>query len=125
MITVEGFDVVPTLLSIGVVLAVLAGTLMVLRWITSMRFGGSTRPRDTGTSLSIVERHPMGRNGALIVMRYGGREHVLGVTESSITPIAEGTIDLREQVAESDLDGDHSGRVARVIDVLREKTVRH
>ena len=123
----EGLEVVPTALSIVVVLAVLAATLMVLRWVTSMRFGGSRKDRRTGNVLTVVERHTMGRNGAIVVMRYAGREHVLGVTESSITHLVEGTIDLRErnETDEEEAEKRSGNPLLRGLDNLREKTVRH
>ena len=79
------------------ILAVLAGTLLVLRWVSSLRMGGSRRDRRNGNSVTVVERHSLGRTGSIVVMRYAGREHVLGVTEASITHLADGTIDLRDR----------------------------
>lgn len=124
----EGFQIVPTAISILVVLAVLAATLMTLRWVTSLGFGQTRRSGKAGSSLNVVERHSMGRSGTLLVVRYGGREHVLGVTESSITHLVEGTIDLRDQIAaEAEAEEADSARrnpVVRTIEMLREKSVR-
>jgi len=57
------------------------------------------------------------------VIRYAGTEHVLGVTESSITPLAEGTIDLRsleqEEPAKRSLVSP-----SNALEALRNKTVR-
>ena len=123
----EGLEVVPTAISILVVLAVLAGTLLVLRWVSSLRMGGSRRDRRNGNSVTVVERHSLGRTGSIVVMRYAGREHVLGVTEASITHLADGTIDLRDRnEAEQEVAQKRAGNpVARTLDSLREKTVRH
>ena len=91
-----GLEFVPTVLSILVVLAILFGTLLVLKWVSSLRFGGPGRDRRGVRLVEVVERHVIGRSGAILVLRYSGRELVVGVTESSMTPLAEGTIDLRD-----------------------------
>lgn len=117
-----GFEFIPTVLSILVVLIVLMATLFALRWVTSMRFGGPGRDRRGDKLVDIVERHVIGRSGAIVVMRYGGREHVLGVTDSSITHLADGTIDLR---VEADEPGSPQAvPTASRLERLREKTVR-
>ena len=115
-------EFVPTVVSILVVLAVLFATLFALRWVSSLRFGAPGRDRRSTKMVDIVERHVIGRSGAIIVMRYGGREHVLGVTDSSITPLAEGTIDLRVEDAES--TAGLSTPTRSPLERLRDKTVR-
>ena len=119
---VGGLEFIPTVLSICIVLAVLLATLFALRWVSSLRFGGPGRDRRGSKLVDVVERHVIGRSGAIIVMRYGGREHVLGVTDASITHLAEGTIDLRVEEADAGTDG-ASPKTSR-LERLREKTVR-
>lgn len=100
-----GLEFVPTVLSILVVLVILFGTLMVLKWVSSLRFGGPGRERRGVRLVEVVERHVIGRSGAILVLRYAGRELVVGVTESSMTPLAEGTIDLRHDETAGGDDG--------------------
>lgn len=118
----EGFEVLPTIFSIVVVLLGLAATLFILRWATNGKSGKSGRGR-SGQLIEVVERQSVGRNSSLVVVRYNGTEHVLGVTESSITQLTEGTIDLRGFDAD---DEPKKGRASRskTIEALRDKTVR-
>jgi len=120
---VEGLEVVPTILSILVVLAVLGATLLLLRWATTSRTGSGRRTGRQRQLIEVVERQSLGRNSSLIVVRYNGTERVLGVTESSITPIADGVIDLRDE------QEDESHRRPKLspthaLEALRNKTVR-
>lgn len=115
-----GLEFIPTVLSILVVLAILFGTLMVLKWVSALRFGGPGRDRRGVRHVEIVERHVIGRSGAILVLRYAGRELVVGVTESSMTPLAEGTIDLRTS---EDEDLPVPAAVSR-LDRLRDLTTR-
>ncbi len=121
--TVEGLEVLPTILSIVVVLAALGATLLLLRWATTSRSGRARRNGRQGQLIEVVERQSVGRNSSLVVIRYNGAEHVLGVTESQITQLTEGTIDLRDH---DDEDPDVRSRVSpsRTLDALRNKTVR-
>lgn len=132
---VEGFgglEFIPTVLSIVVVLVVLGATLLALRWVSSLRFGGSGRERRGVKLVDIVERHVIGRSGAILVMRYGGREYVVGVTESSITPLTEGVIDLRVDGAAGHgkavdgvaADGGQVKAAASKLERLRDLTTR-
>ncbi len=119
----EGLEVLPTILSIVVVLAALGATLLLLRWATTSRSGRARRNGRQGQLIEVVERQSVGRNSSLVVIRYNGAEHVLGVTESQITQLTEGTIDLRDH---DDEDPDVRSRVSpsRTLDALRNKTVR-
>ena len=126
-----GTAILPTLVSIVVVLAVLGATLFLLRWASQWRM--KRRRRNPKHRVDMVERHPVGRSGAIVVIRHGDTEHVLGVTEHAITPISsaaapkeladdsDSTIDLRDDAAESSRRPGLAGR----LDALRERTVRH
>jgi flagellar biogenesis protein FliO len=126
-----GTAILPTLVSIVVVLAVLGATLFLLRWASQWRM--KSRRRNPKHRVDMVERHPVGRSGAIVVIRHGDTEHVLGVTEHAITPIsssaapteptdeADSTIDLRDDSVESSRRPGLAGR----LDALRERTVRH
>lgn len=117
-----GLEIVPTIISMLVVLAALGLTLFALRWATQSRQGSAKRTRRSTPMIDVVERQSIGRNGSLIVVRYAGSEHLLGVTETTITTLAEGTIDLR------DLDpadqGSEEQKTPGPIETLRRKTVR-
>lgn len=119
----EGFEVLPTILSIVVVLAVLGATLFMLRWATGTRGSGSGR-RKTGQLIDVVERQSVGRNCSLVVIRYNNTERLLGVTETSITALGEGVIDLRE-TASDEAPQRPRVRASSALESLRAKTVRH
>ncbi|MGI9607328.1 MAG: flagellar biosynthetic protein FliO [Acidimicrobiales bacterium] len=117
----EGIDVVSTTISVVVVVGILVGTLIALRWVSRFRFRGNNR--GDGTGLEVVDRQTLGRTGALVVVRYAGREHLIGVTESNVQHLIEGDvvdvdpIDLRNE--------DESGSVPiRILESLRDKTAR-
>ncbi len=119
----EGLEVLPTILSIVVVLAALGATLLLLQWATKTRTGRGARGSRQRQLVEVVERQSLGRNSSLVVIRYNGTEQVLGVTESQITQLTEGVIDLRD--VHDDVP-DSASRVspARALDALRNKTVR-
>jgi flagellar biogenesis protein FliO len=121
--TVEGLELLPTILSIVVVLAVLGATLLLLRWATKSRSGLGRRGGRQRQLIEVVERQSLGRNSSLIVIRYGGTEHMLGVTESQITALTEGTIDLRD-LDDEDSESRAKIRPAHALEALRNKTVR-
>lgn len=126
-----GTAILPTLVSIVVVLAVLGATLFLLRWASQWRV--KSRRRNPKHRVDMVERHPVGRSGAIVVIRHGDTEHVLGVTEQAITPITScpaprepdaddaSTIDLRDESTDPTRRAGLAGR----LDALRERTVRH
>lgn len=117
----EGFEVLPTILSIVVVLAVLGATLLLLRWATASR-GGARRGRGT-SSIEVVERQSIGRSSSLVLVRYNGTELLLGVTESTITQVADSVIDLRE-TREPEETPRPRVRPSTALETLRAKTVR-
>lgn len=121
--TVEGLEVVPTILSIVLVLAVLGVTLLLLRWATTSRPGSGRRGGRSRHLVEVVERQSIGRNSSLVVIRYNGTEHVLGVTESSITQLADGVIDLRDPDDEK-IEKAPKLRPGQALEALRNKTVR-
>ena len=118
----EGFEVLPTILSIVVVLAVLGCTLLLLRWATNTR-GGTRRGRSTSL-VEVVERQSIGRSSSLVVVRYNATELLLGVTESSITQLSEGVIDLREAEVAVDDAARTRLRPSMALESLRARTVR-
>lgn len=124
-----GVAILPTIVSIMIVLLVLGGTLLVLRWASGWRM--KSRRGNTEQRVEMIERHPVGRNGSLVVILHAGTEHVLGVTEESITPIAQvaAPVDLTDDDSTIDLRGASGDRerrrgVSGRLDSLRERTVR-
>ena len=77
--------------SLGVVLAVMAGAAAVLRRsgvVTTAgpgRRGGRRRP----APVEVVARHGLSRGASLAVVRLGGRALVLGVTEHRVSLLTE------------------------------------
>lgn len=69
--------------SLGVVigLMVLAGRVMQGR----ARVGG----RKTGANIEVLGRHTVGRNASVTIVKAAGKALVLGVTEKSVTVLAE------------------------------------
>lgn len=128
----NGPEIIPTIVSITIVMLALAATLAALRWATKNRGVTKQKGRRKKSSVEISERHSVGRNASVIVVRYAGREHLLGITESQITPISEGTIDLRDTAAQENerAEKNASGEdqdtktVNRALDALRDRTVR-
>ncbi len=123
-----GMAILPTLVSIVVVLAVLGATLFILKWASQWRMK-SRRRSNPAQRVEVIERHAVGRSGAIVVIRHGDTEHVLGVTEQAIAPIASAPIDPAELESTIDLrDGEDAERrpgLSGRLDALRERTVRH
>jgi flagellar protein FliO/FliZ len=70
--------------SLGVVLALMAVAAAVLR-----RTGGGGFARRKNLPVEIVSRHAVGRRASLALVRTAGKGLVLGVTDHSITVLAE------------------------------------
>ncbi len=83
--------VVRVTVSLGVVLALMAGAAVVMRrkglgGLTAMG-GGRRRP----ATLEVLARSTLGRSTSLALVRAGGRALVLGVTDSSVTLLLDST----------------------------------
>ena len=118
--------------SLGVVLALMAGAAAVLRrsgvaGTAGVGRGGTRRPRP----VQIVSRHGLSRGASITVVRLGDRGLVLGVTDHQVTLLTE--IDPAE--LESPPDEQAAGPAAPgigagslpwkvAIEQLRERTVR-
>jgi flagellar protein FliO/FliZ len=73
------------LVSLGIVLALMAGAAALLR--RTGAGGGVARKR--GLPIEVVSRHSLGRRSSVALVRAGGRGLVLGVTDHTITVLAE------------------------------------
>lgn len=121
--------------SLGVVLAVMAGAAAVLRrsGVVGVAPAGRRGMRRRGAPVEIVARHGLTRTSSLAVVRLGERALVLGVTEHQVTLLTE--VDPAELDASPVPDDDFVGPAGPrsgagtlpwkvVLEELRERTVR-
>jgi flagellar biosynthetic protein FliO len=124
------------ILSLGVVLAIMAGAAAVLKRTKGFNAIARRRP----VELSIVARQSLGKHASLAVVHAGGRELVIGVTNASISLLAERDVphDPEETSSEHDTDldltttpgtaivGGHAALPAwkTIVETMRDRTVR-
>jgi flagellar biosynthetic protein FliO len=82
---------VRVVVSLGVVLAVMAGAAAVLRRSGVAGTGGSGKwgARRRTAPVEVIARHGLSRGASLTVVRLGGRALVLGVTEHQVSLLTE------------------------------------
>ena len=126
---------VRVVVSLGVVLAIMAGSAAVLRR-SGVVGTGSTGKRGTrrrGAPVEVIARHGLSRTSSVAVVRMGGRVLMLGVTEQQVTLLTE--VDPAELDAPPDHDEIFAGPAGPgmeagtlpwkvVLEQLRERTVR-
>lgn len=114
--------------SLGVVLVLMRVAARLLQ-----RSGGMGGRRRRGPAdVEVLLRQPLGRRASINVVRAGGRALLLGVTEHSVTLLAEDDPDVLVPLAPetprtaSPADGSASATSAwtAVVDALRDRTVR-
>jgi flagellar biogenesis protein FliO len=119
------------IISMGVVMAVMVLAAKVMR---NRNFGGMRRP-GSPASIEVLARQPFGKGASVAVVRAGGKELVIGVTESSVTVLAEADPKaLADNTPESSEPAGHwtaQGGALRpnqpwktMLEQLRERTVR-
>jgi flagellar protein FliO/FliZ len=114
--------------SLGVVLVLVRLAAGLLQRST----GGSMRRRRGPAEVEVLLRQPVGRRASIAVVRAGGRGLVLGVTEHTITLLAEDEPDVLVPLAletprtASPADGRASASPTwtAVVDALRDRTAR-
>jgi flagellar protein FliO/FliZ len=126
---------VRVVVSLGVVLAVMAGAAAVLRrsGVVGTTGGGRRGLRRRSVPIEVIARHGLSRSSSVAVVRLGERALVLGVTEQQISLLTE--IDPAELDAPPDPEdpparpagpgigaGSLPWKVA--LEQLRERTVR-
>jgi flagellar protein FliO/FliZ len=125
--------VVRVAVSLGVVLAVMAGAAAVLRrsGVVGTAVSGRRGTR-RNPPVEVIARHGLSRGASITVVRLGGRGLVLGVTEHKVSLLTE--IDAAELVTPNDEitvagpagpgigPGSSPWKVA--VEQLRERTVR-
>jgi flagellar protein FliO/FliZ len=114
-------------LSLGVVLGLMAVAANVMRRTGMGGAGGLGRRR--GLPIEVVARHAVGRRSSVALVRAGGKGLVLGVTDHTITVLAE--TDPDELVPPSPQDEQPAGTPVApttpwtaLLENVREKTVR-
>jgi flagellar protein FliO/FliZ len=126
---------VRVVVSLGVVLAVMAGAAAVLRrsGVVGTAPAGRRGMRRRGVPVEVITRHGLSRTSSLAVVRLGGRALVLGVTEHQVTLLTE--VDPAEFDAPPDPDDAFVGPAGPgmgagalpwkvALEQLRERTVR-
>jgi flagellar biogenesis protein FliO len=126
---------VRVVVSLGVVLAVMAGAAAVLRrsGVVGTAPAGRRGMRRRGVPVEVITRHGLSRTSSLAVVRLGGRALVLGVTEHQVTLLTE--VDPAELDAPPDPDDSFGGPAGPgmgpgalpwkvALEQLRERTVR-
>lgn len=128
---------VRVVVSLGVVLAVMAGAAAVLRrsgvvgTVGAGKRAGHRRRRPA--PVEVIARHGLSRSSSVAVVRLGERALVLGVTEQQVTLLTE--IDPAEVDAPPDLEDSPAGPTGPgigagalpwkvALEQLRERTVR-
>jgi flagellar biogenesis protein FliO len=124
---------VRVVVSLGVVLAVMAGAAAVLRrsgvagTAVAGRRGGRRRP----VPVEVLARHGLSRGAFVTVVRLGGRALVLGVTEhqvSLLTEVDPAALELPPDETDAEPAGPGIGAGALpwkvALEQLRERTVR-
>jgi flagellar protein FliO/FliZ len=109
--------------SLGIVLALMAGAAALLR--RSGAGGGISKRR--GLPIEVVSRHAIGRRSSVALVRAGGKGLVLGVTDHTITVLAETDPDelvppTPEQPARTPAAA--TAPWTALIETVRERTVR-
>ena len=124
-----------SLLSLFLRLAVSLGVVLVLVRVAAgllQRGGVGPRRRRGPADIEVLLRQPVGRRATISVVRAGNRALVLGVTDHTITLLAEDDPDVLVPLAPeaprtaSPADGSPSAPSAwtAVVDALRDRTAR-
>lgn len=109
-------------LAMGIVLALMAVAAAAVR-----RSGGGPIGRRRGAPIEVVSRQPMGRRASVALVRAGGKGLVLGVTDHTITLLAETDPDELEPPQFEQRTGTPAAPASpwtAFLDNLRERTVR-
>lgn len=124
--------IIRVVVSLGVVLALMAGVAVMLRrrGLTGLAPAGGGRRR--GQALEVMARSTLGRTSSLALVRAGGRALVLGVTETSVTLLLDSTpeeLDLDPPDAPGTVQPEGAPRSAppawtAALEALRDRTAR-
>ena len=122
---------VRVVVSLGVVLAVMAGAAAVLRrsGVAGTAGSGKWGARRRSAPVEVIARHGLSRGASLTVVRLGGRTLVLGVTEHQVSLLTE--VDPAELEAPPEIAGPAGPGIGAgalpwkvALEQLRERTVR-
>ena len=119
-----GTEVLVTLLKVGVVLALLIGSLRLLgRYQRGGGGSGGRALRSRPSVLEVVDQTRLGRTSSVVALRAGDRVMVLGISDGGIEHLADITDDI--DLAEDEVEADESGSVLdHALDLLRTGDLR-
>lgn len=106
--------------SLGIVLGLMAAVAAVVR--RTGAGGGVTRRR--GLPVEVVARHALGRRSSVALVRAGGKGLVLGVTDHTITVLAETDPDDLVPEQPAGTPAATTTPWTALIESVREKTAR-
>jgi flagellar biosynthetic protein FliO len=115
-------------LSLGVVIALMWAVAAVLR---RRGFGAPVRPGAArGGHIELLARRSLGRNASIAVVRAGGRDLVLGITDHQVTKLDDADVDDVDLGTAGQWTGGGQGPVApgsawkAMLEHVRERTIR-
>jgi flagellar protein FliO/FliZ len=111
-------------ISLGIVLGLMAAAAAVMRRTGA---GAAVGGRRRGLPIEVVARHSVGRRSSVALVRAGGRGLVLGVTDHTITLLAETDADALVPPTPEQPAGTPAAATApwtALLENVREKTVR-
>jgi flagellar protein FliO/FliZ len=124
-----GGSIVRTIVGLAIVIAVIYGLYWVLKQVKSSR-----EEKASGQGLAALATLPLGPNRSLQLVRAGREIVLIGVSEHGVTPVRTYSEDEAEAVGllDGEFGGDEpasggggaGGRVSRVLEDLRRRTVR-
>ena len=118
-----GTEVLVTLLKVGVVLALLIGSLRLLGRYQRGGGSGGRALRSRPSVLEVVDQTRLGRTSSVVALRAGDRVMVLGISDGGIEHLADITDDI--DLAEDEVEADESGSVLdHALDLLRTGDLR-
>lgn len=116
-------------LSLGVVIGLMWAVSVVLKKRGLM--GASPRRSPTGATVELLARRPVGKGSSVAIVRAGGQALVIGITEHTITKLADADIEeLDLETADAQWTAQPQGSSGptsawkTMLEQLRERTVR-
>lgn len=124
-------NVVELLLRLGISLALVVAVIMVSAKVLRGRTGFNLGRDASGPRLDVLDRTSLSRSASVAVVRVGGRGLVVGITEQSVTLLAEApelVVRYEQREAErtappTEQDAPHPTRM-NFFEALRESTTR-
>src|SRR5205823_12127035 len=86
-------------------MGVVFGVMVLAAKVARNRGIGGMGRRGPGVAIEVLARQPFGKNASVAIVRAGGRALVLGVTDSSVTVLAEADPAVIGATGNDDTDG--------------------